>query len=509
LLPSVRIPQPETGPGSARVGDPPPAQWGWLIVVLLTAALTAVSTTQSLRRYDELRNGWSWDLAYYNQWFWALTQGDGTLTVRPVSAYAQEGPSVWKMNYLAPIRLAIVPLYWLFPDPRTLLILQNVVFWWVIPAAYGLVRSESHSQGVALSAAWLVPLTPLFWPLVWNDFRELQLVGPFVLWAIQGVRQRSPRLAAVGIAGMLACRQEFAVVVATFAVLPPQRGESLSVTLRWRRATVLIGLCWVVFGFFGYLKAMVGRGAPDAFIDQFLGPKAPLHETLQTSLEALILGMGGWAVLACLAPRVALLAVPWIWSLCSGRWALRFLAGPDWHHVRYAMPMAILVLAAGLIGYARLATWLLPRRAGRAWLALAWLGAAAMGGVGLRDLTQRLAQVPVAIDRHEAAAIWTWIRQVEPDDAVLADYTVAAPLSSRRSLYSYILDVNLPPGFPQLGPEFHWLLVGNDYYLLKPLLDQGFEVVHRGNYLTIAHRGTVTLARISDFFRFRANILPR
>ena len=183
----------------------------WLALVMLTAAMTTVSTYQSLRRYEELRSGWSWDLAYYNQWYWALTQGDGTLTVRPVSAYAQEGPSVWKMNYLAPIRFAMVPFYRLFPDPRTLIVLQNIVFWWVIPAAYGLVRSESRSPGVALSAAALVPLTPLFWPLVWNDFRELQLVAPFVLWAIRGVRERSARWAALGIAGMLACRQEFAV----------------------------------------------------------------------------------------------------------------------------------------------------------------------------------------------------------------------------------------------------------------------------------------------------------
>ena len=109
----------------------------------------------------------------------------------------------------------------------------------------------------------------------------------------------------------------------------------------------------------------------------------------------------------------------------------------------------------------------------------------------------------------EAEAIWTWVRQVGPDDAVLADYEVAAPLSSRRWLYSYVLDANLPVGFPQLAPEFHWLFVRNDYPLLKSLLDQGFDVVHRGNYLTIARRGTVTLAGISDFFRFRANIIPR
>jgi hypothetical protein len=494
---------------STLPAEVPPAPLGWLVLVMLTATLTAVSTYQSLRRYEELHSGWSWDLAYYNQWFWAMTQGDGTLSVRPVSAYAQEGPSIWKMNYLAPIRLAIAPIYWLVPDPRTLIVLQNIVFWWVIPAAYGLVRSESRSRGVALSASLLVPLTPLFWPLVWNDFRELQLVAPFTLWAIQGVRDRSVRLAAVGIAGMLACRQEFAVIVATLAILPPRRPESLDTTLRWRRAMVLIGLCWVLFGFFGYLRLKVGRGAPDAFIDQFLGPKAPVSETLWTSAEALILGMGGWAILMGLAPWVTILAVPWIWSLCNGRWALRFLSTAEWHHVRYAIPMVVMVLAAGLIGYARLAAWLLPRPAGRLWLAMVWLTAAAMGVIGLYDVSHRMAAVPRAIDEEEARQIWTAIRQVGPDDAVLADYAVSAPLSSRRWLYSYIMDTNLPDGFPQLRPEFRWLFVRNDYRLLKDLLGQGFDVVHRGPYLTIARRGTINLVEESEFFRFRANQKPR
>ena len=77
----------------------------WISVITLTALLTAFSTSQALRQYHELHSGWSWDLAYYNQWFWSLTQGDGTITVRPIAAYAQEGPSIWKMNYLAPIRL--------------------------------------------------------------------------------------------------------------------------------------------------------------------------------------------------------------------------------------------------------------------------------------------------------------------------------------------------------------------------------------------------------------------
>jgi hypothetical protein len=491
-LPSVELTQAGHGSSSSRRA--------WLLIVILTAALTGISTFQSLRRYQALRSGWSWDLAYYNQWFWALTQGDGIVTVRPVSAYAQEGPSIWKMNYLAPIRLALVPFCWIVPDPRILIVIHNVMFWWVVPAAYMLVRSESRSEIVALSAAALVPLTPLFWPLVLNDFRELQLVGAFVLWAVQGVRSRSPGLSALGIAGMLACRQEFAVMVATFAFLPPREPESLSVTLRWRQGTLLVGLFWLFFGFFGYLRFMVGRGAPDAFIDQFFGPKASLIETLQTSFETLLFGMGAWALLACLAPRVALLALPWIWGLCSGRWAMRFLSSSDWHHVRYVVPTVVMILAAGLIGYARLGTWLLRRRGGRLGLALVWTVAAAFCGVGLRDVSTRLADVPVLIDQAESEQIWSWIRQVGPGDAVLADYEVSAPLSSRRELYSYILDANLPKGFPQLGPEFHWLFIRNDYRFLKILLDQGFEVVHRGKYLTIARRGIATLARNADFF---------
>src|SRR5262249_48312497 len=153
----------ESGRDSASKSEGSPGRWGWPIIVLLTATLTALTSYQALRRYDELRSGWSWDLAYYNQWYWALTQGDGVLSVRPIPPYAQEGPSVWKMNYLAPIRFLIVPFYASFPDPRLLLILQSVVFWWVIPAAFSLVRSESHSEVVALSAATLVPLTPLLW----------------------------------------------------------------------------------------------------------------------------------------------------------------------------------------------------------------------------------------------------------------------------------------------------------------------------------------------------------
>src|SRR3954447_930241 len=117
--------------------DRPPGGRGtllaWAAVLVLTVGVAAASTRQALAQYRALRTGWSWDLAYYNQWYWTLLYGDGRLTVRPLSSFAQEGPEVWRTNYLAPVRWAIVPVYALAPGPETLLVVHSVVFWWVIP----------------------------------------------------------------------------------------------------------------------------------------------------------------------------------------------------------------------------------------------------------------------------------------------------------------------------------------------------------------------------------------
>jgi hypothetical protein len=363
-----------------------------------------------------------------------------------------------------------------------------VVFWWLIPSAFTLARSESGSERVALSAAALVPLTPLLWPLAWNDFRELQLAMPFVLWAIQGVRNRHMGLTAAGILIMLACRQEFAVMVATFAFLPSREPEDLSRTLRWREGLFALGLAWLLFGFFGYLKFKVSPGAPNQFIQDFLGPKATVPQTFETAADLLGFGVASWAILACFAPRVAILAVPWIWSLCNGRWSLRFLETEEWHHVRYTVLPTVMVLAAGVIAYARLGRRIIDRRAGSWLLSAIWLVAVLGCLPGLRELSTRMSRIPYPIGLEEAAQIWEWIDQVGPDDGVLAPYEVTAPLSCRKRLFSDVLDQNKPVGFPLLGPEFHWVFLKNQGHDPRVFVDQGFTLVYRGDFLTILRR---------------------
>jgi hypothetical protein len=457
-----------------------------VLTIALTLIVTVASLHQSLVRYHEFRSGFSWDLAYYNQWFWAVTHGDGLVTVRPGASYAFEGPSVWKMNYLSPIRLVILPLYAFFADPRTLLAVQSVVFWWVVPAAYALVRSESASRAMALSAAALVPLTPLAWPLAMNDFRELQLAIPFVLLAIQGWRQRRRTTAALGIAGMLACRQEFALVVMSLSLVPPRLPEPASERRTWTLAALGTGATWFVL-FLVYLAWQVGPHAPSDYLIQFAGPPSALTDTGGRALAFLLVGLGSWAVMALFALPVALLAVPWMFVVSSGHWDLQLLATPFWHHVRYTAPMTALLLAAGLLGYTRV-----QRHCSR------YRGAAVVGlwlvtAVGLVAQSvavhHRFAAVPRPIAAEEAARLWSFIAMVEPEAGVFASYAVTAPLSSRRWLYSYELPENRPAGYPWLPAHVRWAFVRAGDLPPAMFTQQGFSELDAGPVIQVFRRG--------------------
>jgi hypothetical protein len=96
--------------------------------------------------------------------------------------------------------------------------------------------------------------------------------------------------------------------------------------------------------------------------------------------------------------------------------------------------------------------------------------------------------VPAPIDREEAELVWHWIRRVGDDDAVIVDIELAAPLSSRRELFGCELDANLPRGLAKLDPRFRWLFIRNTNRFYNLLLEQGFEIVHRGNFVTVARR---------------------
>jgi hypothetical protein len=291
---------------------------------------------------------------------------------------------------------------------------------------------------------------------------------------------------------MFAAREEFGVMVATFALVPPKNDEDIGTTYAWARTAVFLGIGWVLFAFFGFQFLMVSHYAPERYLNHFGGIKPALFETGKTALDMLLVGLGSWAVLAAFAPRIALLALPWIWGVSSGRWSLSLLATPGWHHVRYMTPIVALVLAAGLFGYGRLGTRALQSRRGGWLLAGLWLASALGMGAAGWELASRFDRIEWSISRAEAAEIRRWVDLVGPDEAVVSAYEVSAHLSSRRLLYSNRMEMNKPLNYPQLGPEFRWVFIRKEDLRPEVLTAQGFRFVHRGDFIWIFRRDSAS-----------------
>ena len=206
------------------------------------------------------------------------------------------------------------PFFFLNPEPRTLLVAQSVIFWLCVPAAFALVRHESGSTLVALSAAVLVPLTPILWPLVLDDFRDIQLGIPFVIVAVDGYRGRVKWLTTLGIGWMLACRQEYVLVIASLALVPARQAESARRTRIWALTVIAVATGWLLV-YFAYLAATAGPRAPSLYLEQFTGPRPNPIQSLWIAFDLLAVGLGSWAPLAFLAPRLGVAMTPWIWFL--------------------------------------------------------------------------------------------------------------------------------------------------------------------------------------------------
>lgn len=428
----------------------------WCFVWSLYFILTSITCFAAYQQYKSLETGWSWDLAYYNQWFWAICFGDETLSVRPIASYATEGPSVWKMNYLSPLRFILIPIYWLRPDPTTLLYLNCIFFWLLIPASAKLLVDESGNRWASLLVVLLVPLTPLLRPLAINDFREMQMALPFTILAVNSWRMRQRWWLFAAIAGLLCCRQEWAFVVASLALIPHKYDESPETTFRWRTGVILTGLVWFCCGFLLYLRLKIGSLAPQHYMNQFGGPRPTLTETSKTAWDFLWIGLSGWVLLALFAPRIALTAMPWVWTLASGKWAIRFVGTEQWHHARYCVPFVVMGLAAALVGWSRL--WIeLEKRLGKSArniiLSGTWVVLLIFLIGGQLNMMTLMRGIPERVPDSDVAQIWSEIATINPDHGVVAPYELTAPLSSRRLLYSYVMEVNKPRGWPNQIPE--------------------------------------------------------
>ena len=258
---------------------------------------------------------------------------------------------------------------------------EAVLLWMVVPAAFVLAKGESGSVFLGLASACLVPLTPLLVPIAANDFRELQLAIPFIVLAVEGMRGRRRWLATAGIAGMLACRQEYAVLVASLGLIPPRQPEDLGRTARWVRAD-LLRRGRLVADLPALPRVRPGLRHRDWIHPPVRGAKVPFEAALPAAGEIILLGLGAWSAMLVGLPRMWLVVFPWAWCVARAGQTIGGVGTEYWSSVRYMAPLAGVGIAAGLVGLCR-AVRLIDLPGSRLVAVAGRLGILAVAGLGL------------------------------------------------------------------------------------------------------------------------------
>jgi hypothetical protein len=174
-------------------------------------------------------------------------------------------------DYASYILVLVAPLYWLWPDPRLLLLLQAVGL--AVPAVslylIGTRRLHSPLAGLAVAAAYLA-FPAVQWAAVWSFHPETLAAGFLGLAALAADRQRWRQMA-VWLLLALMCKEDVGLVVAGFGALLWTTGHP-SVG----RRTLAAGLGWFLLTALVLIPLANGRPSPHLELNFGITGSGPL-----------------------------------------------------------------------------------------------------------------------------------------------------------------------------------------------------------------------------------------
>jgi uncharacterized membrane protein len=299
----------------------------WLAVLALVSFLID-SGYAWVRHSHYLTTGF--DLGIFDQAVRAYSRFEAPIVPLKAPGYHLLG------DHFHPVIALWAPLYWIWDDPRMLLLAQAaLIAVSVVPVASFTARRFGSRPAVVVAAMYVFS-----WPLqrmVQFDVHEVAFAVPALAWVIDAVDRRARRTTVVASLVLLATREDMGAVVALIGVLVAlyQVGRTAEGGRRWwpARTDLLWGLGLLVGGAAGYELATAvviphfseGRGfaywtfaalGPDpasavrfmlthpiALLQLMVTPWEKAHTLLMLGLPVLYL---------CLGSRYLLLAAPLI-----------------------------------------------------------------------------------------------------------------------------------------------------------------------------------------------------
>jgi uncharacterized membrane protein len=225
-------------------------QIDWLTLLLLLLIGVAAGWF-SVARYQAY-NVTMYDLGNMAQPIWSVTQG------QPLMVTSINGNISRLAVHVELIYFALAPLYALWPDPRTLLIVQSVIFALGALPAYRLGWRASHNRWIARTVMLIYLIYPGTQSAVLFDFHGDTLAMPLLLFALDALERRSWRSYAFWIVIALLCKVYVAIPVFVLGFL-------LLLTPATRRAGLWTIVGAVAYGGFAFFVIRSAFAPPETY----------------------------------------------------------------------------------------------------------------------------------------------------------------------------------------------------------------------------------------------------
>jgi uncharacterized membrane protein len=354
--------------------------------------------------------------------------------------------------HVEPILIPISWLYLFYPAPPLLLVLQAVVVALGAIPLFALARHQlapyfdTSKEWIALAFAIVYLLNPTIQAANWLEFHPITLAPTFLLAAFYYLVTDRPGRFALFAVLAASCKEEMALLIfmmGLYALVIRRRP-------RWGLITMAISMAWALFAVLGIQHffadgnihwnryAYLGSSPSEMVLSLLTRPDLVWAQLMAADAGNYLWSML-WptALLALLAPETLILALP---SLAINLLA-DFPPMHETHTLIYAAPIAPFVLAAAVMGLARLAKWTSAIHMHAPHFVMPLLAAAALL-LGLYD--QRLhgylpgngnyMHLEITEHHRRAAAI---IREIPPDAAVSAQDRLNPHVSGRETIYIF------------------------------------------------------------------------
>jgi uncharacterized membrane protein len=430
---------PDTPPSPGREGGRRRFDWSpWArAVAAATGLFVAVYGWLAL----ELHAGYStqaFDFGIFDQGLWLLSRFDEPfLTLRGLNLFG---------DHSSLIMIPMAPLFWVWDDPRALLLFTVVALAAGGPMVYAAARRLDLRPPIAAALAAGYLLYPaVTWATWWNFHPEL-LAVPLLLGGFLLTTQRRPRLAAAVMLATLLVKEDAALVVVPMAVW-------LGLTGMWsRRQALLVALAGIAVFVINVAVILPGFTPTGELV--YVGRYGRWGDTLPDALVGMVTNPGltlsvlfsprSLGYLArMLLPLPTCLLRPSFLVVGAPVTAANLLSGQLGQQdikFQYSAYLTAVVAIAAVLGSVRLDRWIEGNHGG--WRRVALVA----GGVVAVALAANMAWSPSPIGTER----WQWIGPddldeqrserlaVIPDDAVVSvDPFLVPHFAHRREVYMF------------------------------------------------------------------------